>query len=93
MPIKYTYNFKCPVCELRVGDVVRYEPMKDSAFSTVIVQSINREKGTMTFFRPYGVHAGFTYTGGVICYTGVEEFRVSSTDQEVYHVYCRERMD
>ena len=56
---------------LKLADIVR---LNGQPFSDMIVKKATEE--TVTFFRPYGVTADFSYTGGVICYTGVEEFTV-----------------
>jgi hypothetical protein len=55
--------------DLELGDIVQ---ILDGPFGTAIVKAKQGLK--VTFFRPYGVTADFTYTGGVICYTGVEEW-------------------
>jgi hypothetical protein len=33
--------------------------------------------GTVELFRPYGTTADFSCTGGVICYTGIEDITFS----------------
>ena len=55
--------------ELRIGDVV---DLFDGPWATAIVRKI--EDNTVLFFRPYGTHADFICTGGVICYTGIENY-------------------
>lgn len=70
--------------ELKLGDVVK---AFDGPFGTAIVKQI--ENGLVYFFRPYAVTADFNYTGGVICYTGTEEFGRSLTDKQDWVVYQR----
>ena len=38
--------------------------------------------GIITMFRPYTHTSDFSYTGGVICYVGIEEFTISQSDQQ-----------
>lgn len=74
---------KLKTTELKLGDVVQ---VFDGAYGTATVKQIR--DGMITFFRPYTQTADFSYTGGVICYIGFEEFtRFHSDDQEwiVYH--------
>ncbi len=64
--------------QLHIGDTVCYyneHSGRTSAFDTMIVKQI--ESTIITFFRPYGVTANFTYSGGVICYTGIEEIKIN----------------
>lgn len=62
-----------PVNELQTGDTVRFDGI--DGFQTAIVKQVTDKE--VTFFRPYGTTADFEYTGGVICYVGVEEFSVA----------------
>lgn len=55
--------------ELQLADVVRLAFDFEQPFATCIVKQI--KDGTITLFRPYGAHADFSHTGGVICYTGI----------------------
>lgn len=83
--IKQTaYNFTATVAELELGDVVK---LFDGAFGTGIVKQI--ADGFVTMFRPYGASEDFAYSGGVICYTGVEEYKFSLTDKSEIFVYQR----
>ena len=46
--------------------------------------------GQITFVRPYIHTADFSYTGGVICYTGIEEFTHEINDfRHDYNLICR----
>ena len=56
--------------DMQLADVITCTP--GHAFTTGIVKRIT--DASVTIFRPYAVTADFSYTGGVICYTGVEEF-------------------
>jgi hypothetical protein len=47
-------------------------------WSTAIVKQIG--DGEATFFCPYGTTAGFTHSGGVICYVGIDEFKCALSD-------------
>ena len=71
---------KIKTSQLQLADVVRMSP-DTMAFSTAIVTQI--KDNIITLFRPYGVTADFSYTGGVICYTGIEEYTIYSSDREV----------
>lgn len=70
--------------ELELGDVVRVlpadapDPYRDSTV-------INIKDGWITLFRPYATTADFSYTGGVIPYIGVSEFKVEA-DRDYYFV-------
>ena len=55
--------------DLELGDIVQ---MFEGPFGTAIVK--NKVDLKVTFFRPYGQPADFSHTGGVICYTGIEEW-------------------
>jgi hypothetical protein len=73
---------KVKACNLKLGDVIAaYE----GAFGTAIVVKI--EERDIKLFRPYGTTADFSYTGGVIPYTGVESYSIPRNDAEftVWH--------
>jgi hypothetical protein len=72
--------------ELRLGDIVKAFPY-DDAFSTATVERI--DKGLVHFFRPYVHTNDFSYTGGVMCYVGVEHFSVFQTSSQTFDVYRR----
>lgn len=80
--MKYNLGF-VKVGNLQVGDVVK---AFDGPWGTAIVKKI--EDGTVTFFRPYGISANFSYRAGVVCYVGIEDFSHLNNDKEVY-VYQR----
>ena len=53
----------------RLGDTVSCGWV--DGWDTAIVSRLN-EDGTIDLFRPYGTTADFSYTGGVMCYVGIE---------------------
>jgi hypothetical protein len=61
-----------PTRDLRLGDVVVCPQMDKAAWCHAIVKQLKDDSAVL--FRPYGAHDGFVYTGGVICYIGLEEF-------------------
>lgn len=65
-------NFKTVVkaCELKLADVVMDRRNLELGLLTVK----NIKDDLVSFVRPYTHTGDFSYTGGVICYTGVEEF-------------------
>lgn len=67
--------------QLKLGDVVR---TMDGAFGTATVKQVTEDR--VHFFRPYVQTADFAYTGGVICYVGIEEWSVDRYSNE-YLVY------
>lgn len=49
--------------------------------------------GNITFFRPYTHTSNFSYTGGVICYVGIEESTHRVDDnRNNYHLVSREEV-
>ena len=60
--------------DLRLGDVVR---LYDGAYADATVKNI--QDGVVTLFRPYVSTPNFSYTGGVVCYVGIEEFKVNAS--------------
>lgn len=81
------YNFECAVTDLQLGDVIRVPSMPDAPWNTGIVKNVS--EGRIEIFRPYGTTADFTYTGGVICYTGIEQFPILPCTGERVWVYQR----
>lgn len=72
--------------DLQLGDEINCNPHGSGGWNTAIVKKVTDD--TVRLFRPYGHHADFSYTGGVICYIGIEEFEVPKNDME-YYVYRR----
>lgn len=61
---------KVKASELSLGDVVRF--WDNDGYGDATVKQV--KDGEVVFFRPYVQTADFSYTGGVICYLGFEEF-------------------
>ena len=59
--------------KLNLGDIVITSDNSPYTFATVR----NLTPDTVTLFRPYVHCSDFAYTGGVICYIGLEEFNCS----------------
>lgn len=72
--------------EMQLGDTVRYSPF-GTAWNVAIVKQIR--DGEVKLFRPYGTTADFSYTGGVICYVGIEEYGVPLTSTAQYELLER----
>jgi len=68
--------------DLELGDTVtrKEEGQGITKYSHMTVR--NKTDKEITFFRPYVVSEDFSYTGGVICYIGIEEFKAPITDYE-----------
>lgn len=79
---------------LQLADVVRIAANDgsgealDGPFTFMVVKKVTDEE--VRFFRPY-VHTGdFSYTGGVICYLGTEEYGVCRDNASaMYLLYSR----
>ncbi len=71
--------------DLKLGDIIKCS-YSDIPFDTGIIKK--EDINSWVVFRPYGVSEDFTYTGGVICYTGLEEFRINKDDHG-FLVYSR----
>ena len=86
------YNFWARTGSLLVGDVVdTSDPMAPKQpWCTAIVKKVDDE--FVTFYRPYGHHADFTYgsEGQVICYTGLEEYKVERRLDRQWTVFQRD---
>ena len=59
--------------ELQLADQV----IEQGNHSLGILTVKNIVNGNVTFFRPFTHTADFSYTGGVICYVGIEEYTVT----------------
>ena len=57
-----------PLSEVHLGDTVE---IFDGPYGTGIVNKIDDQ---VHFFRPYAHGENWSYTGGIICYTGIETF-------------------
>ncbi len=72
--------------DLQLGDVVQ---LWEGPWATAIVSQVTDDE--VTFFRPYGKSDDFSYAGGVICYTGLESYKLLKKIGKVY-VYERKGM-
>jgi hypothetical protein len=75
--------------ELQLADVI--DPFPDygfDAWQAAIVKQITETE--IRLFRPYGATADFSYTGGVICYVGIEEYALPRDDSAVLLIRRRE---
>lgn len=77
----------CKIADLQLGDVVE---VFTGPWGTGIVRQI--KDGVVTIFRPYGATADFSYTGGVICYTGTEECEYLIDSKQNFTVYSRKNL-
>lgn len=83
-------NFRgeLPIEKLQLADVVDLGGRDGYSYATVKQIRDN----TITFFRPYVQTADFSYTGGVICYIGFEEFTLPLNHQVIYKVVSRTKL-
>lgn len=75
--------FFCTTDQLMLADRVRVLGENDP-FNTAIVAKITDTD--VHFYRPYGTTSDFSYTGGVLCYVGIEEFCRPLSDKAVWLV-------
>lgn len=54
-----------------LGDIVELSCISTAPYRHCTVSKLN-EDGTVNLFRPYVHTSDFSYTGGVICYVGIE---------------------
>lgn len=71
-----TTTVKVSAKHLKVGDVVLAN-FADPFYACQTVKQVTEDE--VVFFRPYVQTSDFTTTGGVICYVGIEEYRVPRT--------------
>lgn len=79
---------KLKTTELKLADVVRV--WDDPPWNSAIVKKITETE--VHFFRPYGATGDFSYTAGVICYIGVEEWSVPLSQHLTYEVLERKEL-
>lgn len=72
--------------DLKLADVVVMPSM--GVWNNAIVKQIKDRENEVVFFRPYGTTADFSYTGGVVCYVGMEEFSIPRND-DLFDVVMR----
>lgn len=70
--------------DLKLGDRVRSKISVMRAFNDMVVKQIKDNE--ITFFRPYVHTADFSYTGGVICYVGIEEYNIPIYSTEEFEL-------
>lgn len=73
-----------PVAELKLGDIIQ---CFEGPFGTGVIQGI--EGDMVKVFRPYAKTDDFSYTGGVICYTGIEHYAFWKSEKREVFVYRR----
>ena len=66
-------ELKVKANELRLADTIRI-PSAGIKWNCAIVRQI--KETSIELFRPYGTTADFSYTGGVICYIGIECYEI-----------------
>lgn len=59
--------------DLKLGDVIRTVPSEEAYLHGTVKQI---KEDTVVIFRPYVQTADFSYTGGVICYIGIEIYEI-----------------
>jgi hypothetical protein len=79
-------NVKVVASELQLADEVSMVSGNETWKTCIVKQIAN---GQVHLFRPYGVTADFSYTGGVICYVGIEEYQVSIDSKVEYILHRR----
>lgn len=67
--------------DLRLADIVIINENRENSYNCATVEKI--ENGVITLFRPYVHTEDFEYTGGVICYVGVEHFSIFASDSTI----------
>lgn len=77
----------CKVAELQLADVVE---LFEGPFGTGVVKQIR--DGMVTIFRPYGASDDFSYTGGVICYVGMEDCKYHIDSPTKFKVFSRKEL-
>lgn len=83
-----SYRGMIPCRELRLADVVDLGGIDGYSYATVS----NIRDGLITFYRPYTHTADFSYTGGVICYLGIETFSRQHDSADLYRVTSRREL-
>lgn len=75
--------------QLQLADVIE---LFEGPFGTGVVRQITADE--VIIERPYGVTADFSYTGGVLYSTGVEECRYQLSDKRpfTFKVYQRKTL-
>lgn len=74
--------------DMRLADTVAYSPF--GAWNRAIVKQITPTD--VVLFRPYGTTADFSYTGGVICYVGIEQYTIPLSGDAQYELLDRKEL-
>ncbi len=59
------------MASINLGDIVELNNDSNNPYRHCTVCKVN-DDGTVNLFRPYTHTSDFSYTGGVICYVGIE---------------------
>lgn len=73
--------------ELRLGDVIK---TFDGPWGTAIVKNVTEHE--VELFRPYGHNADFSMTSGILCYVGIEQYKIPKDSKMQYEVYRRQEI-
>lgn len=76
--------------DMKLGDVVCMVlegDEKQTPWQYSIVKQITN--ATVTLFRPYGVHANFSSSSRVMCYIGIEEYKIPVNYNTQYLLFER----
>jgi len=85
----WTLDREIPTKLLRLADTVRIGNATDGFTIAVVVKVTDTE---VEFFAPYVTTGDFSYTGGVIPYIGVQQWKVPRTMERSYFVYHRKEL-
>ena len=75
-------NLMVKARELKLGDIVK---LSDSGYMAATIIQI--KDGQITFFRPFVHHDNIETAGGLMTYTGIEEFNVYQDSELMYFCY------
>ena len=78
--------------ELRLADRVMRMANGEPDLELGIMTVKQIKDGAVHFFRPYTNTADFSCTSGVICYVGVEEFRVAADSSSEWFLLRRKEL-
>lgn len=71
--------------KVRAADLQLADRIMSIQDPTLGIQTVKQiENGMVTLFRPYTHTADFSYTGGVICYLGFEEYQIYQNSPAEY---------
>ena len=73
--------------DMQLADVVQMVGGFNEGWGASIVKQVTDQD--VTIFRPYGHHANFSYTGGVICYVGIDEYNLRRDSSVEYELLRR----